>query len=104
MDCRVLHVPKGRDVPSHAQELAEHFDSEGTPVMIGGGVLAYTLLGVDWNECTGEVQFLILDPHYTGSDTSEAVVQKGGCSWRNADLFQKDKFYNFCMPLRPRCY
>lgn len=36
--------------------------------MIGGGVLAYTLLGIDWNEQTGEVAFLILDPHYTGSE------------------------------------
>lgn len=34
--------------------------------MIGGGVLAYTLLGVAWDEATGQVAFLILDPHYTG--------------------------------------
>jgi hypothetical protein len=34
--------------------------------MIGGGVLAYTLLGVAFNEDTGAAAFLILDPHYTG--------------------------------------
>jgi len=34
--------------------------------MIGGGVLAYTLLGVYFNENTGDCAFLILDPHYTG--------------------------------------
>ena len=34
--------------------------------MIGGGVLAYTLLGVQFDEGTGECAFLILDPHYTG--------------------------------------
>jgi hypothetical protein len=34
--------------------------------MIGGGVLAYTLLGVAINEVTGDAAFLILDPHYTG--------------------------------------
>jgi hypothetical protein len=34
--------------------------------MVGGGVLAYTLLGVHFNEQTGEAAFLILDPHYTG--------------------------------------
>jgi hypothetical protein len=34
--------------------------------MIGGGVLAYTLLGVQFDELTGDAAFLILDPHYTG--------------------------------------
>lgn len=36
--------------------------------MMGGGVLAYTLLGIDYNARTGETAFLILDPHYTGAD------------------------------------
>ncbi len=31
--------------------------------MIGGGVLAYVLLGVDLIERTGDCTFLILDPH-----------------------------------------
>ena len=33
---------------------------------VGGGVLAYTILGIDFNASTGEIEFLILDPHYTG--------------------------------------
>lgn len=41
--------------------------------MVGGGVLAYTLLGVDWNESTGEVAFLILDPHYTGGEDLKKI-------------------------------
>ena len=41
--------------------------------MIGGGVLAYTLLGVDFNESTGQCAFLILDPHYTGADDLKRV-------------------------------
>jgi hypothetical protein len=36
--------------------------------MMGGGVLAYTLLGIEFNAKTGEAAFLILDPHYTGTD------------------------------------
>ena len=62
-------LPRGSDIPSHARELAAHFRSQGTPVMIGGGVLAYTLLGVYFNESTGDCAFLILDPHYTGGET-----------------------------------
>ena len=51
----------------------------GTPVMIGGGVLAYTLLGVDFNERTGQCAFLILDPHYTGADDLKRV--QSGTPW-----------------------
>lgn len=63
---QIMTVNRGSDIPSHARELAAHFESQGTPVMIGGGVLAYTLLGVQFDELTGEAAFLILDPHYTG--------------------------------------
>ena len=62
-----LFTPRrGSDIPSHARELAVHFRTQGTPIIIGGGVLAYTLLGVYFNESTGDCAFLILDPHYTG--------------------------------------
>ena len=42
--------------------------------MMGGGQLAYTLLGVDYNELTGECAFLILDPHYTGGEDVKSIV------------------------------
>lgn len=35
---------------------------QGTPIMIGGGVLAYTLLGIDYNEQTGACSFLVRWP------------------------------------------
>lgn len=44
--CRVMRVESGWDIPSRARELAAHFATQGTPVMIGGGMLAFTLLGV----------------------------------------------------------
>jgi hypothetical protein len=37
-----------------------------TNKLTGGGVLAYTMLGIDYNESTQDIKFLILDPHYTG--------------------------------------
>ena len=43
----------------------------------GGGVLAYTLLGVDYNEASGDCAFLLLDPHYTGSDDLKKIVNGG---------------------------
>ena len=43
---------------------------------IGGGVLAHTIIGVDFNEITGDVKFLILDPHYTGSEDIKTITNK----------------------------
>lgn len=43
---------------------------------VGGGVLAHTILGVDFNEVTGDVKFLILDPHYTGAEDLKVILDK----------------------------
>ena len=103
VECRVLHVASGRDVAAHAEELGRHFEAEGTPVMVGGDAMAYTLLGVAWHpHAPAATRFLVLDPHYTGADTPAAVVARGGCAWRPASMFEPRAFYNFCLPLRPR--
>lgn len=57
--------------------------------MIGGGVLAYTLLGIEWNQATGDVSFLILDPHFTGFDDPKKVL-----SGTSRDGFLIQKFTN----------
>ena len=88
-------------MPSRARELARHFDETGTPVMMGGGKLAYTLLGVQWDEKTGECAFLILDPHYTGGEDLKAIVPRW-CGWKKCeDVFARD-FYNLLMPIPPK--
>ena len=99
--CKILTVPSGRDLPSRARELALHFDETGTPIMMGGGKLAYTLLGVQWDEKTGECAFLILDPHYTGGEDVKAIVPRW-CGWKKCeDVFARD-FYNLLMPIPPK--
>eukprot|EP00892_Ulva_mutabilis_P008079 jgi/Ulvmu1/5643/UM231_0006.1 len=120
---RILSVRSGRDVPGLAGELVEHFQTHGAPVMIGGGVLAYTLLGVDWHPDTGRVAFLILDPHYVGDDDVEGVVKGGWVAWKELQvgveggrgkgasggpqaaaggpLFRDDAFYNLLCPQLP---
>lgn len=70
--------------------------------MIGGGVLAYTILGVCFDDVTGDTRFLILDPHYTGGEDLKVIQKKGWVGWKKPDLFVKSAFYNLCMPLRPR--
>lgn len=102
IESRTLFVSEGRDVCMHSRTLASHFENEGTPVMIGGGVLAYGLLGISWNEKTGESKYLILDPHYTGADQLASVLKNQWCAWKSADIFLPDKYYNFCLPMRPK--
>ena len=44
--------------------------------ILGGGVLAHTIIGVDFSEVTGETKFLILDPHYTGGEDIKVIQNK----------------------------
>lgn len=101
VDSRILHVSSGADLAMKGSELAYHFDTQGTPVMIGGGVLAHTILGVDFDRNTGDLKFLILDPHYTGADEMGTVLAKGWCGWKGVEFWDKKAYYNLCMPQRP---
>ena len=49
--------------------------AQGTPVMIGGGELAFTLLGVDFNDRTGEVRSRTFS-HNLARDGSEATSMR----------------------------
>jgi hypothetical protein len=102
---KVVMANSGAEVTDHARVLARHFETQGTPILIGGGVLAWGLVGISYNEDTGEAWFLILDPHLAQS-TGDSVqdIQKNplGCNWRPASIFKKDAFYNFLCPQRPK--
>jgi len=102
VESKIMYIPNGADVGSYSRQLRDHFISEGTPVMIGGGVLAYTLLGIDYNEDTGETKYLILDPHYTGADNLKSIQEKGWISWKDEKIFLEGSYYNFCLPQRKK--
>ena len=87
IECKILNVTKGTDVVSKLAELKSYFENHGAPIMFGGGLYAYTLLGVEYND--EESRFLILDPHYTASDTVNKIIEKQGVSWKKADLFEE---------------
>lgn len=69
----------------------------------GGGVLAHTIIGVDYNPATSEARYLILDPHYTGAEDLTTVVNKGWCGWKNGDFWNKTAHYNLCLPQTKPC-
>jgi len=98
---RFVSVSTGAELNTRSRELERHFQTQGTPVMIGGGVYAHTILGVAWNQETGDASWLILDPHYTGSDDIKTIVGKGWCGWKGPKFWNQTAFYNMCMPQRP---
>ncbi|GJQ77328.1 hypothetical protein Trydic_g20746 [Trypoxylus dichotomus] len=99
-----LDLPNsGEDVASKGPELLNHFQTYGSPVMIGGGVLAHTILGVDYNRQTGNIKFLILDPHYTGGENLQIIQTKGWVGWKGPEFWDKTAYYNMCLPQVPRC-
>ncbi|XP_066574307.1 ufm1-specific protease 2 [Amia ocellicauda] len=100
---KILFVSQGSELATKGRELANHFSTEGTPIMIGGGVLAHTILGVAWSETTGQIKFLILDPHYTGAEDLQVITEKGWCGWKGLDFWDQNAYYNLCMPQRPQC-
>ncbi len=65
---------------------------------------------MDWNESTGEARWLVLDPHFTGSDrqprsdapNTQHMQQKGWVGWKGPDFWKKGAFYNMCLPQRPK--
>lgn len=95
---RIIFANTGTELQSYAPELVHHFQTHGSPIMIGGGVLAHTILGVEYNSASNEVRYLILDPHYTGAEDITTVVSKGWCGWKNSDFWNKTAHYNLCLP------
>jgi len=101
VESRFVSVGQGSDLGSKARELLLHFQGQGSPVMIGGGVYAHTILGVAWNQVNGDVAWLVLDPHYTGQEDVKTILSKGWCGWKGPQFWNQTAFYNMCLPQRP---
>ncbi|XP_058241026.1 ufm1-specific protease 2 [Hemibagrus wyckioides] len=102
VNSKILFVSRGSELGSKGRELATHFQTEGTPIMIGGGVLAHTILGVAWSETSGQIRFLILDPHYTGGEDLQTITDKGWCGWKGPEFWDQNAYYNLCLPQTPK--
>ncbi|KAL5460479.1 hypothetical protein EMCRGX_G033930 [Ephydatia muelleri] len=102
IQCKIHYCSSGAEMGSVGRLLLHHFKTQWTPVMIGGGVLAHTILGVDYSEKTGEIRFLILDPHYKDAEDIKTVVDKGWCGWKPVTFWNQQAHYNLCLPQRPK--
>lgn len=102
LDSKFISVSSGGELVYKARDLGQHFAQQGTPIMIGGGVLAHTIIGVDFNEKNGDINYLILDPHYIGPEEISDITKKGvGCGWKKNAFWDKSAFYNLCLPQVP---
>ena len=102
IECRIISLNKGSELAGIYDDLQMHFDDGGAPVMIGGGQLAHTIIGVSRDE-SRKIRFLILDPHYSGSSTDiTTVLSKGWCGWKELSFWKENLPYNLCLPICPK--
>uniref|UniRef100_A0A7I4KEQ6 Ufm1-specific protease 2 n=1 Tax=Brugia malayi TaxID=6279 RepID=A0A7I4KEQ6_BRUMA len=92
IESRVLTTNSGTEVTGNIRQLALHFKTHGTPIMIG----------VDFNESTGEASFLVLDPHYSGDEDLHTIITRGWCSWKMPSFWKQEYFYNLLLPIPPQ--
>lgn len=98
--CRIVHVPSGGSrLEEAARDLHQHFDTHGSPVMMGGerDNSSKGILGV----CTGPQgsYLLIMDPHYYGAPLDRDSAQsREWVSWKQVSSLDRGSFYNLCLP------
>ncbi|VDM02162.1 unnamed protein product [Schistocephalus solidus] len=108
VQCRLIPIAYGAAFTATAASLlAEHFASGGGPVMVGGGQLAHTIVGVqlpavDYSTTAPaskpKTRYLILDPHYTGpAGNLRTVLDKGWVGWKDETFWKPDVPYNLCL-------
>ncbi len=97
--CKIIHVGSGSELQDQYNTLEEHFNDNGSPIMMGGDSdnASKAIMGVCKRQ--GEAFFLILDPHYFGPvPNRETLESQNYLLWRNVSSFLENSFYNMCLP------
>merc|ERR1712086_493793 len=100
----MLYCQDAADMANQVPQMLLHLETHGTPIMVGAGLKAFTIVGLCYDGSSGEVAFNILDPHYTGADELKTILNKGWVGWKNLDFFAKNAdggFINCCLPMVP---
>ncbi|CAN7999754.1 unnamed protein product, partial [Ixodes hexagonus] len=108
--CKILHVSSGADLVEQLNVLQQHFETVGSPIMMGGDSDASSkgVLGV-CHTTESMAYLLVLDPHWFSDETRyigqnqmdkrrRHVQDNGWISWRSLDTFMEGSFYNLCLP------
>ena len=101
---KIIHIPKGKDITKHLPAIRNHFESLGSPIMMGGDQDASSkgVFGVASSR-NGKDFLLIVDPHYYGKDLNDfnQLYKDGWVQWKPVDEFMLSSFYNLCLPQCP---
>uniref|UniRef100_A0A8D3EGB1 UFM1-specific peptidase 1 n=2 Tax=Scophthalmus maximus TaxID=52904 RepID=A0A8D3EGB1_SCOMX len=99
--CKLVHIRGGEAQLEHVavEELHQHFEKHGSPVMMGGDRdnSSKGIVGV----CTGDKgsYLLVVDPHYYGCQLEMSELQRRGwVAWKRVSSLDQSSFYNLCMP------
>ncbi|XP_026490726.1 uncharacterized protein LOC113396871 [Vanessa tameamea] len=103
--CKILHVNKGDNLENIVDNLKNHFEKFGSPIMMGGDVDCSSkgIMGVHIDGVNSSL--LIVDPHYVGKEPSKDFLQnKGWVKWQPIKDFLSMSFYNLCLPqVKAKC-
>ncbi|OAF66097.1 Inactive Ufm1-specific protease 1 [Intoshia linei] len=103
IDSKIIHLTNGAEIVENFSVLIGHFQTVGSPIMIGGACLAHTIIGVSLDIVTGELKFLVLDPHYDNKNVSKSIIKKSWVGWKDSSFWSFNTFYNLCLPQLPIC-
>lgn len=101
--CRILHCnTMNSDLCQNQEAIRDHFEQFGGPIMMGGDMDAASkgILGYGTNDHQQSF-LLIADPHFKNDRQPvnvDYLLADQWVAWRALDSFEKNSFYNFCMP------
>ncbi|OII72985.1 cysteine protease [Cryptosporidium ubiquitum] len=108
ISCKLKYFYDIEEFLKYYDKISEHFQKISTPIILSIGDYSYLLVAIQISKDpsspfdTNNVQYLLVDPHYTGKDDYELIYKKNGVSWKNASFFKsisKDKYVNILLPL-----
>ncbi|KAJ1606736.1 cysteine protease [Cryptosporidium canis] len=87
--------------------ISDHFQKVSTPIILSVGDYSYLLVAIQISKdplypLNPNVQYLLVDPHYSNKDEPELIFKKNGVSWKNPEFFKsisKNKYVNMLLPL-----
>lgn len=95
---KIIHV-KPYDIQIVIDQLWSHFDTIGSPLMMGGDKDASSKCILGISSIENDVYLLVLDPHCSKQNpTINELQSEGWIKWINVNEFNNESFYNFCLP------
>ncbi|KAK7790406.1 hypothetical protein R5R35_010758 [Gryllus longicercus] len=99
IDCKILHVPHGSELFNFTGKLYNHFQTYGSPIMMGGDEdnSSKGIMGIAC--CRGEEHLLVVDPHFVGKIVlSSSLLPSRWIRWEPVSKFHSG-FYNLVLPM-----